>query len=122
MPSAAVHSTRSSRGDWEQYDKSVKYRLFVKKPLALDYAFLAMANAYLGHTGDAETAAANVTKLDPTWIAERYLSQAGGYAEREAELFVNGARKAGIPDCVPAAMPNLIHVKSCDQQRAKVSG
>ena len=110
----------------EQYDKSVKYRLFVKKPLALDYAFLAMANAYLGRTGDAETAAANVTKLDPTWIAERYLSQAGGYAEREAELFVNGARKAGVPDCVPAdkltEMPNLIHVKSCDQQRAKVSG
>ena len=85
-----------------------------------------MANAYLGRTGDAETAAANVTKLDPTWIAERYLSQAGGYAEREAELFVNGARKAGVPDCVPAdkltEMPNLIHVKSCDQQRAKVSG
>jgi hypothetical protein len=110
----------------ELYDKSVKYRLFVKKPLALDYAFLAMANAYLGRTGDAETAAANVTKLDPTWIAERYLSQAGGYAEREAELFVNGARKAGVPDCVPAdkltEMPNLIHVKSCDQQRAKVSG
>ena len=106
-----------------EYDKSVKYRLFVKKPLALDYAFLAMANAYLGRTGDAETAAANVTKLDPTWIAERYLSQAGGYAEREAELFVNGARKAGVPDCVPAdkltEMPNLIHVKSCDQQRAK---
>ena len=110
----------------EQYDKSVKYRLLVKEPLALDYAFLAMANAYLGRTGDAETAAANVTKLDPTWIAERYLSQAGGYAEREAELFVNGARKAGVPDCVPAdkltEMPNLIHVKSCDQQRAKVSG
>jgi tetratricopeptide (TPR) repeat protein len=110
----------------EQYDKSVKYRLLVKEPHALDYAYLAMANAYLGRAGDAETAAANVTKLDPTWIAERYLSEAGGYAEKEAELFVNGARKAGVPDCVPAdkltEMPNLIHVKSCDQQRAKVSG
>ena len=71
-------------------------------------------------------AAANVMKLDPTWIAERYLSEAGGYAEKEAELFVNGARKAGLPDCVPADklkdMPNLIRVKSCDQQRAKISG
>ena len=86
----------------EQYDKSVKYRLLVKEPLALDYAYLAMANAYLGRTGDAEAAAANVIKLDPTWIAERYLSEAGGYAEKEAELFVNGARKAGVPDCVPA--------------------
>ena len=86
----------------EQYDKSVKYRLLVKEPHALDYAFLAMANAYLGRTGDAEAAAANAIKLDPTWIAERYLSDAGGFAEKEAELFVNGARKAGVPDCVPA--------------------
>jgi len=49
-----------------------------------------------------------------------------GYAEKEGELFVDGARKAGLPACVPADklkdMPNLIHVKSCDQQRAKISG
>ena len=38
----------------EQYDKSVKYRLLVKEPLALDYAFLAMAYAYLGRRSDAE--------------------------------------------------------------------
>jgi TolB-like protein len=110
----------------EQYDKSVKYRLLVKEPLALDYAFLAMANAYLGRTGAAETAAANVKKLDPTWTAERYLSEAGGYAEKEAELFVSGARKAGLSDCLSAdklkAMPNLIRVRSCDQQRPRVSG
>jgi hypothetical protein len=110
----------------EQYDKSVKYRLLVKEPAAIDYAFLALAYAYLGRTGDAETAAANVVKLDPTWIAERYLSEGGGYAEKEAELFVNGARKAGLPACVPADklkdMPNLIRVKSCDQQRANMSG
>ncbi len=104
----------------------MKYRLLVKVPLALDYAFLAMAYAYLGRTGDAEAAAANVKKLDPTWIAERYLSEGGGYADKEAELFVNGARKAVLPDCVPADklkdMPNLIHVKSCDEQRAKITG
>ena len=39
-------------------------------------------------------------------------------------MFVIGARKAGLPDCVPADklkdMPNLIRVKSCDQQRAKI--
>jgi tetratricopeptide (TPR) repeat protein len=109
----------------EQYDKTVKYRSLVKEPLALDYAYLAMANAYLGRTGAAEAAAANVIKLDPTWIAERYLSEAGGYAEKEA-VFVNGARKAGVPDCIPAdkltEMPNLIRVKSCDQQRAKITG
>jgi tetratricopeptide (TPR) repeat protein len=110
----------------EQYDKSVKYRLLVKEPFALDYAFLAMAYAYLDRADDAEAAAANVVKLDPTWTAERYLSEAGGYAEKEAELFVDGARKAGLPACVPADklkdMPNMSRVKSCDQQRAKISG
>jgi hypothetical protein len=41
-------------------------------------------------------------------------------------LFVNGARMAGLSDCMPADklkdMPNLIRVKSCDQQRARMSG
>ena len=110
----------------EQYERSIKYGLLVKEPLALDYAFLAMANAYLGRTGDAEAAAANVKKLDPTWIAERYLNNQGGGAEKQAELFVDGARKAGLPACVPADklrdMPNLSRVKSCDQQRAKIAG
>ncbi len=110
----------------EQYDNSAKFRLLVKEPLAPDYAFLAMAYAYLGRASDATAAAAKVMMLDPTWIAERYLSEAGGYAEKEAELFVNGARKAGLPDCVPVDklkdMPNLIRVKSCDQRRAKISG
>jgi TolB-like protein len=107
----------------EQYDRSVKYGLLVKEPHALDYAFLAMAYAYLGRSSDAETAAASVKKLDPSWRAERYLSEGGGYAEKEAELVVDGARKAGLPACVPADMlkdmPNLIRVKSCDEERAK---
>jgi TolB-like protein/DNA-binding SARP family transcriptional activator len=109
----------------EQYDKAVKYRLLVKKPHAIDYAYLAMAYAYLGRTDEAEAAAANVMKLDPGWIAERYLSEGGGYADREAELLVDGARKAGLPECVSAdklkEIPNLIRVRSCDQQRASVS-
>ena len=108
----------------EQYDRSVKYSLLVKQPLALDYAFLAMAYAYLGRMGDAEPAAANVKKLDPTWIAERHLIEGGGYAEKNAELFVDGARKAGLAACVPADklkdMPRSVGVKSCDQQRAKM--
>ena len=110
----------------EQYERSVKYRLLVKEPLALDYAFLAMAYAYLGRTADAETAAANVKKLNPSWSAERYLIETGGAADKEAELFINGARMAGLSDCVPVDklrdMPNLIRVKSCDQQRAKITG
>lgn len=110
----------------EQYARSVKYRLLVKEPLAPDYAFAAMAYAYLGRTDDAAAAAANVMRLDPAWNAERYLSEAGGYAEKEGELFVEGARKAGLPDCMPSDKlkdtPNLIRVRSCDQQRARIAG
>ena len=47
-------------------------------------------------------------------------------SRRKLELFVNGARKARLPDCVPADnlkdMPNLIRVKSCDEQRTKITG
>ncbi len=107
----------------EQYDKAVKYRLLVKEPLALDYAFLAMAYANTARARDTAAAAAKVASLDPNWIAEKYLSEGGGYAEREAELFIDGARKAGLAACVTAdqakGVPSLIRVKSCDQQRAK---
>jgi hypothetical protein len=51
---------------------------------------------------------------------------AGRSSQRKLELFVNGARKARLPDCVPADnlkdMPNLIRVKSCDEQRTKITG
>lgn len=109
-----------------QYEKSVRYRLLVKEPFALDHAFLALAYAHLGRTDDAKVAVADVMRLDPTWNAERYLSESGGYAEKEAEMFVDGARRAGLSDCVPADklkdMPKLIRVRSCDQQRARISG
>lgn len=109
-----------------QFDRSVTYRLLVKKPLALDYAFLAMAYAYMDRAGEAEKAAANVERLDRTWIAERYLGEAGGFAEKEADAFISGARKAGLPDCVPSDklkdLPNLIRVKFCDQKRARIAG
>jgi tetratricopeptide (TPR) repeat protein len=107
-----------------QFERSAKYRLLVKEPLATDYAFLAFDYAYLDRMDDAKKAAKKVLELDPHWNAEQYLSDGGGYAPREAELFVNGARKAGISDCVSAGMlkeiPNFIHVQSCDQQRDRI--
>jgi len=81
----------------------------------------------LRRTGDAETAAAKVEELDPTWIAERFLSDGGGYADKEADCLSMGR---GKPDCWTVFQPtsklkntpNLIHVKSCDEQRAKITG
>lgn len=109
----------------KRYDVSIKYRLLVKQPMALDHAFLAMAHAYLDRTGDAAAAAAKAMKLDPSWTAERYLSESGGFEDGAAELFVDGARKAGLPACVPAHtlkdMPDLIRAKSCDVSRSKLA-
>lgn len=106
-----------------QFERSVKHRLLVKEPLALDYAFLAMANAHAGVAHQAKAATANVTRLDPSWNAERYASEFGGYAEKQAELLVDGARKAGLPACIATEalkdMPNIIRVKSCDEERAR---
>jgi len=110
----------------EQYDTSIRYRSLVKEPLALDYAFTAMAHAYRDRMEDARAAAARLTALDPAWNAERYLSETGGYADKAAELFVEGARKAGLSDCVSSselkAKPNFIRVKSCDRLRGASSG
>jgi predicted Zn-dependent protease len=86
----------------EQYDRSVKYRLLVKEPVALDYAFLAMAYAYLGRAADAQAAAANVMKLDHTWIAERYSAR-------------RAARKGGRIVCQWCAQGRTTRLRACRQ-------
>ncbi len=110
----------------EQHDQAVKYGTLIREPMAPDYAYLAMANAYLGRTEDANAATESVIKFDPAWNAERYLGERGGYPEKQAELFVEGARRARIPACVATnalqEMPDLVRVKSCDAQRANGAG
>jgi tetratricopeptide (TPR) repeat protein len=106
-----------------QFDKSVKYSKLVTDPFATDYAYLAAAAAMAGDVPQAKVAAAEVVRLDPDWSVEKYLSDAGGFPDDAATLFVEGARKAGVPACVPAgklsAMPNLIHLKACNEERAR---
>jgi hypothetical protein len=76
----------------------------------------------MGDMAGAKVAAANVARLDPNWSVEKYTSDSGGYPDDAATLFVEGARKAGATACVPAdklsSMPNLIHIKACDEERA----
>jgi TolB-like protein/Tfp pilus assembly protein PilF len=104
-----------------QFDKSVKYAKQVTTPLAMDYAYLAAASAMAGDMAGAKAAAPQVARLDPNWSVEKYLSDSGGYPDYAALLFFEGARKAGVAACVPAdklsSIPNLIHVKACDEER-----
>ena len=104
-----------------QFDKSVKYAKQVTTPFATDYAYLAAASAMVGDMAGAKVAAAQVVRLDPNWSVEKYLSDAGGYPDDAAMLFIEGARKAGVAACVPAdklsSMPNLSHIKACDEER-----
>jgi TolB-like protein/predicted Zn-dependent protease len=106
-----------------QFDKSVKYTKLVTDPFATDYAYLAAAAAMAGDMSQAKVAAAEVARLDPNWSVEKYLSDAGGFPEDAATLFAEGARKAGVAACVPAdkvsSMPGLIHLKTCDEERAR---
>jgi tetratricopeptide (TPR) repeat protein len=104
-----------------QFDKSVRYAKQITTPFAVDYAYLAAASAMAGDMAGAKAAAAQVARLDPNWSVEKYLSDSGGYPDYAALLFVEGARKAGVSACVPAdklsSIPNLIHVKACDEER-----
>jgi hypothetical protein len=76
-------------------------------------------------TGDmagAKAAAANVVRLDPNWSVEKYLSDSGGFPDEAATLFVEAARKAGVPAYVLenrlSLIPNLVHIKAYDEERA----
>jgi TolB-like protein/Flp pilus assembly protein TadD len=104
-----------------QFDKSVKYTKLVTNPFATDYAYLAAASAMTGDMAGAKVAAAAVVRLDPNWSVEKYMSDEGGFPDDAAMLFVEGARKAGVAACVPtervSSMPNLIHIKACDEER-----
>ena len=99
----------------------MKYAKLVTDPFATDYAYLAAASAMAGDMAGAKVAAAEVVRLDPNWSVEKYMSDGGGYPDDAAMLFVEGARKAGVTACVPAdklsSMPNLIHIKACDEER-----
>jgi transglutaminase-like putative cysteine protease len=76
-----------------------------------------------GDMDAAKATATEVGRLDPDWTVEKYLSDGGGYPEDVAMLFVEGARKAGVAACVPAgkipSMPNLVRLKTCDEERAR---
>jgi hypothetical protein len=109
-----------------QFDKSIKHARLVTDPFAADHAYFAAASAMTGDMEAARTGAAEVARLDPDWTVEKYLSDGGGYPEDVAMLFLDGARKAGVPACVPAdrlsSLPNLVRLKTCDEASVRQTG
>ena len=99
----------------------MKYAKQITTPFATDYAYLAAASAMAGDMAGAKVAAAQVVRMDQNWSVEKYLSDGGGYPADAAMLFIEAARKAGVAACVPvdklSSMPNLIHIKTCDEAR-----
>jgi tetratricopeptide (TPR) repeat protein len=106
-----------------QFDKALKYARLVTDPFATDHAYFAAASALTGNMPAAKAGAAEVVRLDPDWTVEKYLSDGGGYPEDVAMLFVEGARKAQVAACVRAnrlsSVPNLVRLKTCDEERAR---
>jgi tetratricopeptide (TPR) repeat protein len=106
-----------------RFDESVKYAKLITDPFATDYAFLAAASAMTGDTAGAHEAAAAVTRLDPNWSVEKYISDSGGFPDDAAMLFVEGATKAGVRACAPtdevSSTPNFVHIKACDEERTR---
>jgi TolB-like protein/class 3 adenylate cyclase len=107
----------------EEFDKSLKYVSLVVGPSINEKSFLAMLYGYLNRPDEAKKVADEVLKQDPEWTAEKFLTKWWINGEHETELIAEGARKAGLRACATAAelkdIPNMIHVKSCDNERAK---
>lgn len=109
----------------EQFDKSLKYVKLVTGPSINEKFFLAMLYGYLNQPDEAKKVAEEVLEQDPGWTAEKFLTKWSVNGEHETELVAEGARKAGLRACATAAelkeSPNMIHVKSCDAERAKAA-
>lgn len=106
-----------------EFDKSVRFVKLVPNPNPLDYAFLASASAMLNDMPAAKAAAAELHRREPTWNVEAYLSENGAFPEKSAAMFVDAARKAGVPACAPAEQMDenatFIRLKICDEERAQ---
>ena len=104
------------------FDKTVKFVKLVPNPNPLDFAFLALASAMLGDMPTANEAAAELHRREPAWNVEAYLSDNGRFPEQLAAMFIDAARKAGVPACAPADRirqnPMFLNLQTCDEERS----
>ena len=105
------------------FAKSYEFAKQAAKAAPVNSDFLAMSAAYLGKTDESVEARKALLAIDPVWSAERLLTNFGNFSrDREVERLTTGATKAGLRVCLTkeelAAMPNAVHIKSCDSDRA----
>jgi TolB-like protein/Tfp pilus assembly protein PilF len=109
-----------------QYEKAIEAFKQKPNPLFDHHAFLAMSYAQLGQTEEAHVEAAEVLRAKPDFSAEEHVDDdfflPGGTS---AALFIDGARKAGLPLCAPAAEAKRLDPRSrlpgCEAERAKLA-
>jgi hypothetical protein len=95
--------------------------------IGLHYAFMAIAEAYLGNDAEAKATSSSVLRLEPRWSTEESISSQGGFArDKESNLFAKGAKRAGLPMCASDIrlneQPNMLRLNICDPQRGASSG
>jgi tetratricopeptide (TPR) repeat protein len=84
---------------------------------------LAMSYAQSGRKAEAAAAVADLQRRFPDNSFERIMSDFGLIPDQSTfEHYLDGARKAGLPDCATQAelqkMPKMIHLAVCDAKRA----
>jgi TolB-like protein/DNA-binding winged helix-turn-helix (wHTH) protein len=106
----------------KMFDKALFHSRRLSDPVFYDLSIQTSSLAYLGRMDEAKAAAAKLVALEPGGSVEQTIHDWGGYArEQEAELLVNGVRKADGPACMtPAAQkarPQTHQVSSCKAER-----
>lgn len=107
-----------------QLDRAVAATQSRLYPDMWDHVYRPLVYAQLGRTEDATMAASDLLEKNPTYSAERFLSDTGTFS-REVELnqFLDGHRKAGLPLCATEAQlaksPDMKRLAQCEAQRVK---
>jgi TolB-like protein/class 3 adenylate cyclase/tetratricopeptide (TPR) repeat protein len=106
-----------------QLDRAVAATQSRLYPDMWDHVYRPLVYAQLGRTEDAAMAASDLLEKNPTYSAERFLSDTGTFS-REVELnrFLDSNEKAGLPLCATEAQlakyPDMKRLEQCEAERA----
>ena len=94
----------------------------IQDPGLYSHVHLALSLAQLGRKKEAAAEVAEVLKINPEFSAEEFIANDYYTYKSAQELFLDGARKAGLPICATEALlakdPDIKHLAECDAERA----